>query len=103
MAGILNGKTVIVTGSTRGLGVYAFNPGLMLTEMLSDTQAIAGYEARMAPLRTVMRLWGNPPEVPARKLVWLASAATDGRTGLNVQQLGTAGSPAARCHRWTCA
>jgi glucose 1-dehydrogenase len=72
-----------------GVGIYAFNPGLVLTEMLSDTQAIAGYEACMAPLRTVMRLWGNPPEVPARKLVWLASAATDGRTGLNVQQLGT--------------
>ena len=73
-----------------GVGIYAFNPGLVLTEMLSDTQAIAGYEERMAPLRTVVRLWGNPAEVPARRVVWLASSATDGRTGLEVQQLGTA-------------
>ena len=34
-----------------------------------------------------MRLWANPPEVPARKAVWLASSATDGRTGLEVNVL----------------
>jgi NAD(P)-dependent dehydrogenase (short-subunit alcohol dehydrogenase family) len=72
-----------------GVGVYAFNPGLVLTELLSQTQAITGYEARLKPLATVMRLWANPPEVPAQKAVWLASSATNGRTGLVVNQLGT--------------
>jgi glucose 1-dehydrogenase len=74
-----------------GVGVYAFNPGLVLTELLSDTQAVAGYESRLKPLETVMRMWANLPEVPAEKAVWLASAATDGRTGLNVRQLTMTG------------
>jgi len=32
-------------------------------------------------------MWGNPPEVPAERAVWLASSATDGRTGLEVRVL----------------
>ena len=64
------------------MGVYAFNPGLVLTDMLSNLEAIDGYETKMNPLRFVTRLWANPPEVPAQKAVWIASAATDGKTGL---------------------
>jgi len=41
----------------------------------------------MNPLRFVTRLWANPPEVPAQKAAWIASAATDGRTGLQVRVL----------------
>ena len=41
----------------------------------------------MSPLNTVIRLWGNPPEVPAQKALWLASSATDGKTGLAVDVL----------------
>jgi NAD(P)-dependent dehydrogenase (short-subunit alcohol dehydrogenase family) len=70
-----------------GVGVFAFNPGLVETDMMGQIEAIQGYETRLNPLRTVMRLWGNPPEVPARKALWLASSATDGKTGLNVQVL----------------
>jgi len=70
-----------------GIGVYIFNPGLVLTDMITHVAAIEGYGRRMAPLNTVIRLWGNEPEVPARKAVWLASAATDGRTGLEVSVL----------------
>jgi glucose 1-dehydrogenase len=70
-----------------GVGVYAFNPGLVLTEMLSNLEAIDGYETKMNPLRFVTRLWANPPEVPAQKAVWIASAATDGKTGLQVCML----------------
>lgn len=70
-----------------GVGVFAFNPGLMETDMLDQVEAVAGYEDRLEPLRTVRRLWSKPPEVPARKAVWLASAATDGRTGLEVKEL----------------
>jgi NAD(P)-dependent dehydrogenase (short-subunit alcohol dehydrogenase family) len=64
------------------IGVFAFNPGLVMTDMLSNLEAISGYEHLMQPLRIVTRLWGNPPEIPAQRAVWLASAATDGRTGL---------------------
>jgi NAD(P)-dependent dehydrogenase (short-subunit alcohol dehydrogenase family) len=72
---------------TSGVGVYAFNPGLVLTDMLSNLEAVAGYETQMNPLRFVTRLWANPPEVPAQKAVWIASAATDGKTGLQVRVL----------------
>jgi glucose 1-dehydrogenase len=72
---------------TSGVGVYAFNPGLVLTDMLSNLEAIDGYETKMNPLRFVTRLWANPPEVPAQKAVWIASMATDGKTGLQVRVL----------------
>jgi glucose 1-dehydrogenase len=68
-----------------GIGIYAFNPGLMTTEFMSRVEAVQGYAGRMKPLETVMRLWSNPPETPAEKAVWLASAATDGKTGLMVR------------------
>lgn len=69
------------------VGIYSFNPGLVLTDMLSQVEAITGYAEKMRPLETVSRMWGNPPEVPAAKAVWLASAATDGRTGLEINVL----------------
>ena len=70
-----------------GVGIFAFNPGLVLTDMLSHVEAVDGYAERLRPLETVSRMWGNPPEVPAEKAVWLASAATDGKTGLEVNVL----------------
>jgi NAD(P)-dependent dehydrogenase (short-subunit alcohol dehydrogenase family) len=70
-----------------GIGVYAFNPGMMDTEMLYDIKAIAGYEGRMKQLPVVMRMFSRPPDEPAQRLVWLASSATDGRTGLDISQL----------------
>lgn len=71
-----------------GVGIFGYNPGLMTTEMLSDLKAVAGLESKLEPLRTVVRLWGNAPEVPAETVVWLASRATDGKTGLIRSQLG---------------
>jgi NAD(P)-dependent dehydrogenase (short-subunit alcohol dehydrogenase family) len=71
-----------------GVGVYAFNPGLMLTDMLTQIDAVKGYGEAVRPLITVMHFWGQRPEIPARKALWLASAATDGKTGLVVKVLG---------------
>jgi NAD(P)-dependent dehydrogenase (short-subunit alcohol dehydrogenase family) len=68
-----------------GIEIYAFNPGLMTTEFMSRVEAVQGYAGRMKPLEMVMRLWSNPPETPAEKAVWLASASTDGKTGLVVR------------------
>jgi NAD(P)-dependent dehydrogenase (short-subunit alcohol dehydrogenase family) len=73
------------------VGIFAFSPGLVDTDLLRKVEVVAGYEERLKPLKTVMRLWANPPEVPAGKALWLASSATDGRTGLDIRVLGTAG------------
>jgi NAD(P)-dependent dehydrogenase (short-subunit alcohol dehydrogenase family) len=65
-----------------GIGVFAFNPGMVLTELLTDVEVIEGSEARLERFPAIVRMWAKPPEVPAAKAVWIASAATDGKTGL---------------------
>ena len=70
-----------------GVGIFAFNPGLVDTDMLRRVDVVEGYEAKVKPLAIVLRLWGNQPDRPAHKALWLASDATDGKTGLSVQVL----------------
>jgi NAD(P)-dependent dehydrogenase (short-subunit alcohol dehydrogenase family) len=74
-----------------GVGIFALAPGMMRTDMLLRPTAIAGYDE---PLRgayqTVLRMWSQTPEIAARKAVWLASSATDGKTGLTAQVMGPA-------------
>jgi NAD(P)-dependent dehydrogenase (short-subunit alcohol dehydrogenase family) len=70
-----------------GIGVFAFNPGLVDTDMLRKLESAPGYEAKLKPLSTVIQLWANDPDVPAEKALWLASPATDGKTGLAVSVL----------------
>jgi NAD(P)-dependent dehydrogenase (short-subunit alcohol dehydrogenase family) len=72
-----------------GVDVFGFNPGLVRTDMLSNIEAVSGYEHRLNPLRYVTMLWGNDADVPAEKAVWLASSATDGKNGLQVSVLTT--------------
>jgi len=69
---------------TSGVGVYAFNPGMVLTDLLTDVEVIEGSEDRLKRFPTVVRMWAKPPEIPAQKAVWMASQATDGKTGLLV-------------------
>ena len=64
-----------------GVGIYAFNPGMVLTDMLTDINVIEGSEKKLRQFPTIVRMWGKPAEVPAAKAVWIASAATDGKTG----------------------
>jgi glucose 1-dehydrogenase len=68
-----------------GVGVFTFQPGLMDTDLLTDVVTFKEHEKR---LRSVMpflvRAGGKKPEVAARKALWLASSATDGKTGLDV-------------------
>ncbi|MBA3870907.1 MAG: SDR family oxidoreductase [Anaerolineae bacterium] len=71
-----------------GIGIYAFNPGLVDTDMLRQVDALQGYEKKLNGLSTVIRLWANPPEVPAERALWLASSATDGKTGIMTSVLG---------------
>jgi NAD(P)-dependent dehydrogenase (short-subunit alcohol dehydrogenase family) len=72
-----------------GVDVFGFNPGLVRTDMLSNIEAVSGYEHRLNPLRYVTMLWGNDADVPAAKAVWLASSATDDRNGLQISVLTT--------------
>lgn len=64
-----------------GVGVFAFNPGMVLTELLTDVEVIAGSEPKLKNFPAIVRMWAKPPEVPAAKAVWIASPATDGKTG----------------------
>jgi glucose 1-dehydrogenase len=70
-----------------GVGIFAYNPGLIQSDLMEKVVAVAGYEERLTPLTTVMEMWANPAEVPADRAVWLASSATDGRTGLEIKEL----------------
>ena len=67
-----------------GVGVYAFNPGMVLTDLLTDVDVIEGSQHLLKQFPKVVRMWAKPPEFPARKAAWLASPATDGKTGLMV-------------------
>jgi NAD(P)-dependent dehydrogenase (short-subunit alcohol dehydrogenase family) len=71
-----------------GVGIYAINPGMMSTEFLTDLQAVSGYEKQLNAMPTIIRMWATPPEAPARRVVWLASSATDGKTGLSLSEMG---------------
>jgi NAD(P)-dependent dehydrogenase (short-subunit alcohol dehydrogenase family) len=73
-----------------GIGIFAFNPGLVDTDLLRQVTAVQGYERRLKPLETVIRLWAKPPDVPAQRAVWLASSATDGKTGIEARVLSRA-------------
>jgi len=71
----------------KNIGIYAFNPGLVNTNLLRKIDVVEGYERRLKAFSTIIRWWANPPTVPAEKAVWLASSATDGKTGLVVKLL----------------
>lgn len=64
-----------------GVSIFAFNPGLVITDLLTDVDVAPGFENQLRGLDRVIRLWGEPPTVAARKALWIASSATDGRTG----------------------
>jgi len=68
-----------------GVEIHGFNPGMVRTEMLSRVEAVSGWEKELLALKTVTAILGNDPGVPAAKALWLASPATDGKTGMMVK------------------
>lgn len=70
-----------------GIGIYALQPGLVETDLLRKVEVVQGNERKLRIFSTIIRLWANPPSVPAEKAVWLASSATEGKTGLVVRVL----------------
>ena len=70
-----------------GVGVFSYSPGMVLTDMLTDVEVTLGSEQRLKNFATVLRMWANPPEAVTEKAIWLASSATDGKTGIEVYYL----------------
>ena len=77
-------KALAAENKGSGVSIIAFNPGMTRTSLLTEVDVIEGSEERLKVFPLIVRMWSNPPEVPAEKIAWLASAATDGRTGLYV-------------------
>jgi glucose 1-dehydrogenase len=75
--------TKALAEETRGTGVdvLAFNPGMVMTDLLTNLDVVEGSEDRLKVYPTILRMWAKPPEIPAGKVAWMASAATDGQTG----------------------
>ena len=70
---------------TSGVGVFTLQPGLMETELLTNIVTFAKNETRLRNFMPfLIRAAGKKPEVAARKILWLVSEATDGKTGLDV-------------------
>ena len=68
-----------------GVGVFTLQPGLMDTDLLTEIVTFEHHEKRLRGFMPfLIRAAGKKPEVAARKALWLASPATDGRTGLDV-------------------
>ncbi len=70
-----------------GVGVFLSSPGMMTTDMLTQVEVVEGYESKLRVMPTILRMWARPPEVSAQRVVWLASAATDGRTGIEARTM----------------
>ena len=70
-----------------GVSVFAYNPGMMRTDLLMDVEVIEGYEDRLKPMETIVRMWAKSPDIPAQKFVQLASQASDGKTGIVRQEM----------------
>jgi NAD(P)-dependent dehydrogenase (short-subunit alcohol dehydrogenase family) len=68
-----------------GVGVFALQPGLMETGLLTDVTTFQEHAERLRGFMPfLIRAGGRKPEMAAAKALWLASAATDGKTGLDV-------------------
>lgn len=70
-----------------GVGVFSYSPGMVLTDMLTDVEVIQGAEQRLNNFSTILRMWAKPPQAITERAVWLASSATDGKTGIEVYLL----------------
>jgi glucose 1-dehydrogenase len=69
-----------------GVGVYTLQPGLMETDLLTEVVTFENYAQRLRGFMPfLIRAGGKKPEVVAFKALWLASTATDRKTGLDVR------------------
>ena len=71
-----------------GVGVFALAPGMLTTDLLTEVEVVDGYQDRLKVMPTIIRMWARPPEEAAAKAAWLASSATDGKTGMVAKMFG---------------
>lgn len=64
-----------------GVGVFAYNPGMVLTDLLTHVKVLSGSESLLKQFPMVIKILAQTVEKPAKKAAWIASSATDGRTG----------------------
>jgi len=62
------------------VGIFAFAPGMMLTDLLTHVDVVAGHEDRLKVFPTVIRILARHPSTAAQKAIWIATSATDGKT-----------------------
>ena len=67
------------------MNIFAFNPGMVSTELLMHGQVIEGYEDKLKSFPMVVRILAKPAGIPARKVALLASSSSDGKTGRIIQ------------------
>lgn len=83
-------RALVKENKGKNIGIYMLNPGLVDTDMLRQVRVVAGHEKDLAFFATIIRLFARAPEKAAVKAVYLASNATDGKSGLEVQALSRA-------------
>lgn len=64
-----------------GISIFAFQPGMMLTNLITDLEVVAGYEEKIKVFPKIVRLLAVSPDKPAKKVLRLASSASDSKTG----------------------
>ncbi len=72
-----------------GVHIHAFNPGLVLTEMLGEVSAVRGFEAQLSRLPVIAGMWGRTPEDAARPAVELVCGTTTEHQALGVGRVMT--------------
>lgn len=64
----------------RGVDVMVFSPGMVLTDLLTNIQVIGrDLEGRFKRFPRILRMFAEPPEVPAAMAVEIAASGKNGR------------------------
>lgn len=65
----------------RGVDIMLFSPGMVLTDMLTDVEVVADeMPRRLKYFPRILRMWAEPPEVPAAMAVEIAANGENGKT-----------------------
>jgi len=74
-----------------GVGVFAYNPGLMDTDFLRIVETIEGMQDQLKVMPFLIKTLASSSTRAAQKALWLASNSTDGKTGLYVRKMSRLG------------
>lgn len=64
-----------------GVDVVLFSPGMVLTDMMTDVEVVGDeLPRRLRYFPRILRMWANPPAVPAEMAVGIAVSGENGKT-----------------------